>query len=218
MREHGVQDEVLFLGQRPHDRADAEHHFGDRERGAFAIDQTVAVDGIDNVRRERAETEGSAVDQSELALLDLRHRAALPAANGVDEEENRAERRAHVVRHLDDGPQSIGAGETLVNSLATGAYASAQASSSSEESTRASSRPSIGAVSLAARCRSRARKALIWSRVSSKRGAPIAVRVAGSRPARAPRGRAIAGAGSRARTPAAARAPRRRLPRALVSS
>ena len=57
---------------------------------------------LDHVAGKRAQTERRRVDESELSLLNRRQRAARPVAQPLRENEDRSERRAHVVRHLDD--------------------------------------------------------------------------------------------------------------------
>ena len=54
------------------------------------------------------EAEGGAVDQAELALLHRVHGAAPAPLQGLGEEQDRGERRAQVVRHLDHELETIG--------------------------------------------------------------------------------------------------------------
>ena len=106
--------QALLLGDRLDDVAHRLEDVGHRERDRIEIDQAVAAAGqLDHVARHRAEAEGRAVDQAELALLHRIDRAAPAALQGLGQEEDRGERRAEVVRHLDHQLEPVGPGEPV---------------------------------------------------------------------------------------------------------
>ena len=114
LRRRQPHGEALLLGDRLHDVADRFEDVGDRERNRIEIDQPVAAAGqLDDVARHRAEAEGGAVDEAELALLDRIDRAAPAPLERLGQEEDRGEGRAKIVGDLDHQLEPVGSGEPV---------------------------------------------------------------------------------------------------------
>ena len=78
------------------------------------IHQAVATPRqLDHVAGHGGEAEGGAVDQAELPLLHRVDGAAPAPLQGFGQEQDRRERRAEVVGHLDHELQPVGAGKPV---------------------------------------------------------------------------------------------------------
>src|SRR6185295_10009602 len=97
-----------FLAHRLHDCANRVHGLAYREGHWSSLDQTIAARGGNEVGNGRTESERGAVNQPELSLpYGIRHRS-LPVPQGVNQEEDRAEGGANVVRDRDHRVSAVG--------------------------------------------------------------------------------------------------------------
>src|SRR5437868_14562777 len=87
------------------------HHFANREWRRLTLDQPVAAGGGNQVGDGGTQPERGAVNQTELPLSDRIRGASLRMPQRVDQEEDRSERRANVVRDRDDSVRAISARE-----------------------------------------------------------------------------------------------------------
>ena len=106
--------EALLLGDRTHDVPHRLQHLGHREWSGLLIHQPVPVARqFDQVAGERRQPQGGAVNQAELAVLDLVDLPALAPLQGLGEKQHRGERGAQVVGHIDEQLQAVRAGQAL---------------------------------------------------------------------------------------------------------
>src|SRR5258708_28085754 len=101
---HVCDGQSLFLADVAHGVANAENDFGDGEgNGAPVHEPLPTLDRINDVARERIQTERRTVDETELTLLHGGYRPAAAAPPGLDQKEDARPRRPHGVRDLDHG-------------------------------------------------------------------------------------------------------------------
>src|SRR5919106_4319088 len=100
---HGLREthlEALFFRRGSHQVAHRREHAVERERHGLDLAQPVTPRQLEHVARGGAQAERGTVNQSELPPLALGHGAATALGERLGEHEDRAERRAQVVRHL----------------------------------------------------------------------------------------------------------------------
>ena len=113
-----VERDALLRGQRLHEIAHHLQHARERERHRPLVHEAVAaVRELDDVVRERREPERRAVDEIHLPRLDVHERPTPSASDLLGEQQDRVERRTHVVHDLDQQLHRVGttepAGELL---------------------------------------------------------------------------------------------------------
>src|SRR2546427_5608183 len=104
----------FFSSRRRHTRFDCD--WSSDVCSSDLVGELVATPGqLDGVGDEGGETEGGAVDQADLAVLDLVDRPALAALQRLGKEQDRGERGPQVVDHLDQQVEALGSagGEAL---------------------------------------------------------------------------------------------------------
>ena len=85
--------EALLFGEGPHDGAHRIEQLGQRERRRLAIRQLAAAPRqLDRIAHDRAQSQRGAVDQPQLAVLYVVHRAALRALERFGQEQDGGER------------------------------------------------------------------------------------------------------------------------------
>ncbi len=102
-RPRATHRQSLLLCHRSQDVEDRLQHIGDGEGDRLLIHQRgAAAREFDHVARQRTQPEGGTVDQPQLALLDRRQLTTRTGPQAFGEDQDGAQRRAHVVRHLHD--------------------------------------------------------------------------------------------------------------------
>src|SRR5437763_1425861 len=94
--------EPLLFGERQHHPPHRVEDFYDGEGQGPALEQPVAPAGeLEDVARGRAQTERCTINEPQLAPLAVGHWPVLRVLQGFRQEQDRGERGAQVVRHLD---------------------------------------------------------------------------------------------------------------------
>jgi hypothetical protein len=107
-----MERDALLGGQRLHEVAHHLEHTRERKRHRPLVDETIAaVRELDHVVGERRQSERRAVHEIHLAHLDVHQRATASAAQLFGEQQDRVERRSHIVHDFDQQLQCVRTGE-----------------------------------------------------------------------------------------------------------